>query len=502
MGPVGSLKDLISLLLRHGAVFTAILSAGVLATLAYALSLPAAYEATSVIQIQAGALSMGGDQLSPGRRLQLIEQRMMSRGSVLQLIAEHGLYTDLAQLSDDQKVALFRANTSIKVIDSAGRSPTEGDAAPISALIVTSRADAPDQAADVVNDMTAKLINQDKEARFAANTAALDFLRGEQERLSRQLADIDARIGAEKKDNEESLPETAESIRAEQAQLRETLLGLEQRGLELEREQLGLELSTYASAGDLANLSLSDRLRKLTGELAQARRVLPDDHPEVQRIEAEIEGLRKGGEAEALSGADRQVALVIQQRAAVERQEAEVRARQAEIAAALDAAPVIAQRLTTLGRRQSLLADQLASVALQVSQTESQRQLQENVQVGGMEVLEAAEPPRYPLSSSRRRVAAFGVAASLGAAFLVVFLMEARLPIMRTAAQVERALGVAPIAAVIGPGSATQRRWRAVNYVLMVLILTATALAASQMIANRPTSGAGLTATIAGQSQP
>lgn len=502
MGPVGSLKDMLSLLMRHGAAFAAVLSAGVLATLSYALSLPAAYEATSVIQIQTGAISTGGDQLSPGRRLQLIEQRMMSRGSVLRLIAEHGLYSDLTELSDDQKVALFRANTSIQVIDSAGRSPTEADSAPISALIVTSRADTPDQAADVVNDMAVKLIDQDKEARFAANTAALEFLRGEQERLSRQLGDIDARIGAEKKDNEESLPETAESIRAEQAQLREILLDLEQRGLELEREQLGLELSTYATAGETINLTLSDRLRRLTGELAQARRVLPDDHPEIKRIQAEIQGLRMGDEADALSGADRQVALVIQQRDAVERQVAELKARQVEIAAALDAAPVIAQRLTTLGRRQSLLADQLALVALQVSQTESQRQLQENMQVGGMEVLEAAEPPRYPLSSSRKRVAAFGTAASLGAALLVAFLLELRLPVMRTAAQVERLLGVAPIAAVVGRGSAAQRRWRAANYLLMVLIFAATALTASQMIANRPTSGAEGTATVAGQSQP
>jgi len=497
MGPIGSFADLRSMLMRHATVVAAVLSAGIIATLFHATSIPTAYQAGSVIQIQSGPISAGADQLAPARRLQLIEQRMMSRSNVLKLVERHGLFADQPRMTDDQKVFIFRQNTDIQMINSAGRTPSDGEVSPITALIITARADTSDQAAAIANDLASSLIVQDREERFAANTAALQFLRGEQERLSRQLAAVDEQMGTVKKENEESLPEVGEAMRSEQASLRELLLDLERRDLELEREQLVLELGSEEAEGAAANLSLAERLRKLSSELAQTRRILPNDHPEVRRIEAEIQALRSGRDTEHLTGSDRQIALVGQQRDAVTRQMGEIMDRQQEIERALEAAPSVAQRLTTLGRRQALLADQLASVTLQLSQTESQRQLQENAEVTGMEVLEAAEPPRYPLSSGRKRVAVLGAAASFGAALAAAFLLEMRRPVMRTAAQVQRALGIAPIASVVTLGSSRQRQRKALNYLFAVLILAAAALTATNLVQNRQQDG-----VLAGQPQP
>lgn len=474
MGPIGSFADLMSMLRRRIVPFAVILSLGMLAALVNALSQPAVFETSTLIQLRNTGLA-GDDPAAQAQRLQVIEQQLMRRDNVLALIEKHELFKDESAMSDDDKLFAFRDSNRISIIDSAGGGTTPGTGREVAALLISSKAGTPRQAAQVANDLAASLIAQDREERTRGTEEALTFLNGEAGRLSRQLARVDAQIGEVKNANEESLPEAAEALRSEMAQLRELQLELERQSLALERDQLDAQMRAEEPDSEDADTTVASRLARLSSELTQARRLLPDDHPEVRRIQNEIASIRSSGAVQTVSQLDREVALIESQRNALERQKRTIAARQEEIERALERAPLIEQELAGFQRQQAQLVQQLSDVALQLAQAQSRQSLQDNRTSGSMVVLEEARAPDYPLSSSRKRVMAMGAAGSFALALIAIFLMEARRPVLRTAAAVERKLGVVPIAAIPQLPSPARRVRQSSRYALAAVIFAASA---------------------------
>lgn len=472
MGPIQTLGDAVSMLRRRIVPFTLVLSLGLLAALFQALSQPSVYEASSLIQLRNTGLT-GDDALAAARRVQVIEQRLMRRENVLALIEKHGLFADQPAMSDDDRLFAFREQNRIHMIDAAGAGP----GAQVSALLITARAGNPLQAAQLANDLAASLMAQDAQERTRTTQELVAFLGAESRRLNDQLALIDRQIGEVKNANEESLPDAAESLRSELAQLRELQLELDRQLLTLERDQLAAELRTETEGADQPDASLAARLSRLNSELAQSRRVLPPNHPEVQRIENEIRSLRDNPAAADDSIGNREAELIGSQRQTIEDQKRVISARQQEIVTALERAPLVEQELAGLARGQAQLVQQLSDVALQLAQAQGQLSMQDTGVAAGMIVLEEAQPPEYAISSSRKRLLAMGGMLGFGAAFLVIFLLEARNPVMRSAAAVERRLGVVPIAAVPLLPSSARRMQTAMRFGI-ALVIFVTALAA------------------------
>ena len=89
MGPIVGLRELISMLVRRAPLIAAVLVAGIVATLTYATSLPRTYQAIEVIQLQPSAMqgaATGGQLSDAPARLRLIEQRVMTRQNVIDMI--------------------------------------------------------------------------------------------------------------------------------------------------------------------------------------------------------------------------------------------------------------------------------------------------------------------------------------------------------------------------------------------------------------------------------
>ena len=99
MGPIGSFADLMSMLRRRIVPFAVILSLGMLAALVNALSQPAVFETSTLIQLRNTGLA-GDDPAAQAQRLQVIEQQLMRRDNVLALIEKHELFKDESAMSD------------------------------------------------------------------------------------------------------------------------------------------------------------------------------------------------------------------------------------------------------------------------------------------------------------------------------------------------------------------------------------------------------------------
>jgi len=201
--------------------------------------------------------------------------------------------------------------------------------------------------------------------------------------------------------------------------------------------------------------------------------VLAETHPEIRNLErriASLEGLvaGPGGAAAAGEGAEgeaaasprsRQVELLDQQIALLERQRAELDERRREIEAALRRAPLVETDLIELERRRENLLEQYDAVVAKRAEAETGERLELGQQGERFEVIENAVPPEGPIAPSRKKILVMGAGASMGVALGFAVLLEMLNPAIRSSAQFQRQLSLAPLAAI--PHVRTRsERWR------------------------------------------
>ncbi|MCP1168202.1 Wzz/FepE/Etk N-terminal domain-containing protein [Limimaricola litoreus] len=118
------------------------------------------------------------------------------------------------------------------------------------------------------------------------------------------------------------------------------------------------------------------------------------------------------------------------------------------IEAALAAAPEAERRYNEFTRRRDQLQQALSAVTERRAEAAMARLLESRDETTRFEILEEAVPPDYASSSSRRKIAAAGGIGVLLAALSLALALEVVNPQIRTAAQLERALGVRPVVVI------------------------------------------------------
>ncbi|MCL4189361.1 MAG: hypothetical protein KJZ85_17315 [Rhodobacteraceae bacterium] len=409
MGPIQSLDDLVSLLRRRWPAILLVAVLGVGLTLAYAMTRPRVYEATAVIQFESPRVSEAdeheGGTLTPAQRVQLIQQRLMARENLLEVIERHGLFAGLP-LSVNEKVAALRASTAIQSV--AAAQAGFGSAGQLAALIISVRLGDPVQAADVANGFATAVLDEDARRVGERARAAVAFFTAEEARVGAALAAIEADIAAFKNANEAALPGDLAFRRDELARIGELMRDLQQRIIELRRER---------------------------DAIAAARPVRAVEQRQIDTLDGQI--------------------------AALSEQEARLAARRDEIDAALREAPEVERNLSTFERRRGQLQDQYAVVSRRLAEAETALRLYTTREAERLELLERAVVPEYAVGSGRRRIAILGAAASVGLALVAAFLLDLLNPVIRSAAQMERALSLRPVVvipAIDTPGDVRRRQ--------------------------------------------
>lgn len=460
MGPIVGVKEFVDMLRRRGPIIALILMAGLYLTITHALSLARSYEAVTVIQIEPNILGGGlagepaGDTAS---RLRLIEQRLMARSNVLDMIDRFDLFDDAPELNEDTRVTAFRQGTRIEFVPAAGGGP--GSERELSAMLITVRAGDGATAANLANDMADQIMRSDQETRNRRLDDLIETLQREDERITTAIRQVQVQAEAFRRQNADSLPENTEYLVGELTRLESQRVELTRAQQALERELLAVEVGTGVTGG--RSLSVVQQLRTLEVDLAQARLTLPEDHPEVRRLAAAIEDVREGQVRQMTPGAARQVELIRSQSQDLDAERAAIEQRLPQIEAQIAAIPTVSVRLENYATQIATLEVSRATIAERLSRAELDKRLASSEHGDRMTVLERASRPEYPVSAGRKRVAVLGFAASLAAALAAAFLLEMQRPLLRTPAQLQKALGVAPIAvAALRPSRAQRRRAR------------------------------------------
>ena len=445
---------------------------GTLVSLYLIASAPRVYEASAVIQIDTPAAVNPGDDssLPASRRVQLIEQRLMARANIRDVIQRLDLFHDRPDLSETERIGAVRSSTRIESVAAPGVSPESSMS--LAAIIITSRAETPALAAALANDFANSVVNRDRENRQARIVEARNYLTSEEQRLSQALADLDRQLAEYSSRNEDSLPSAQEYLQTELTQLGESENTLDREIMALQREQLALVSGGGTAPTDpRPPASLVQQIRAAEVELAQARRTLPPDHPEIKRLEDNLERLNAGGEAMSDS-VRRQAELIDAQLVQLNQQKKEIEDRRKAIEDARARAPQVARELEAMMRDQRRLQDRYAEISRQLAQVETQQMLMDNDQAERLVILERALPPEYPAMSNRKKSAAMGLFGSLALAFGTAFLLELRHPVLRRTEQFARATGTRPVISLpVWRGAADLRRQRGRLIYMIVLVV-------------------------------
>lgn len=405
MGPIQTLAELLGMLRRRAWVIVAIALVGISAAILHAKAQPRVYESAAVIQIETPLLDDDLARTAAGgsfaRRLQLIEQRLMVRDNLAAMIERFDLYGDLP-LSLNEKVTLLRQSTRIQRVESAPQGFVSDGS--LSALIIAVQMGTPELAARIANELAAGVLDQGAQSRSERVSETLLFFEREEARLLSEIGALEARIARFKRDNDDAMPASLDSRRDELNRLRDNAFDMDQRLLELERDRRAL-----VTAGDRA----------------------------VNQ---------------------RQLATVQEELSLLGEQRALLQERAEQLEAAIRRTPEVERELAAYERSLEQLQDQFRVTGQRRAEAEIGQRLNLDQRAERFELLERALPPEHPSGPGRRLLVAAGTVGSIGLGLVVAFLMDLLRPVVRSAAQMHREVGLMPVVALPQVYSAQDRR--------------------------------------------
>lgn len=291
------------------ATFLVIFTLGVIIALVW----PPTYESSATILIEEQEVPRELVQSTvtsyATQRIQMISQRVMTRANLMELIEKYGLYQDeLERKTTEEVLAMMQKNIGVEMISAEVIDPRSGRPMPATiAFELSFQGENPDQVQKVTSELTNLYLNENLKQRTSKAAQSLAFMSDEANRLRRKISNLETELADFKEKHLHSLPE--------QAQLTTQLMDRTERQLDdvdnqinaLEDRKFYLEgqLGQIEPHGDNVEMSPSARLKALRTQYFSLRARYSTDHPDVRRMQREIESL----EEETGLGPDRESLL-------------------------------------------------------------------------------------------------------------------------------------------------------------------------------------------------
>jgi len=440
---------------------------GIAAFVAYVM--PPVYESEATILVESqqipDALARSTVTTGAAERLALIRQRMMTRDNLQRVIEDLKLFLNRNDLTVGDKIELLRNSTELRPINLTERRRSWRNQSLITAFVIKVRFSSSEKAAEIANEFVTNTLNQNLRARTERASDTLEFFRLEEERLSRELLEIESQLTTFKRENENTLPSTLAQRREDLSRIAESQFSLEGQALEIEekRSSLAIQLSQLKALG-VTGAELSPeraQLKRLELELNQKRATFSESHREIRSLKTRIAALEaaveetppENDEGETVYSIEEQIMqrkinflatqleVLNDQRVALER-------RRVAIEASIADTPSIEMQLNALNRRQAELEGHYETIIRKRAEAETGEKLEVNQHAERFEVIENALPSETPVSPNRPKILLLGSGAAIGLALALGLFLELMNPAIRSAAQMERKLDLRPVATI------------------------------------------------------
>lgn len=266
-----------------------------------ALALPPTYRSAATILIEEQQIPTELVQSTvtsyAAQRIQTISQRVMTRQNLMDIIERFNLYTEERErYTTEEILASMREDIQLNMISAEVVDPRTGR--PTAATIAFSLGfvgENPQQVQRVANELTTLYLQENIRTRTLRADETYTFLSDEANRLSVQIAEMEARLAEFKTRNADNLPELQPLLRqqADRTELELTDISNQIRAQEERRFYLQGQLGQIEPHGSDISMSPAARLKALrTQYISLVARYSPD-HPDVRRIKREIAGLER-----------------------------------------------------------------------------------------------------------------------------------------------------------------------------------------------------------------
>jgi uncharacterized protein involved in exopolysaccharide biosynthesis len=457
--------------------------------LVLAIRLPTTYQTEARLLVQAPQidpnLAASTVQISASEEIEIIRQQLMTRANLIDIANDLNVFDDPG-ISPDDVVQTMRANTEIT---SRGGESRRGPTQPTIVNVSFSARTGPIAAA-VVNEYVTRITAANVRNRTGAAENTLDFFQQEVERLSGELDLRSARITEFQRANAGALPDGQDYRLDRQSLLQERLAGLE-REVSALTEQRGRLVELFESTGRVGpaaqqNLSAEQRrVAQLEAEITQALTVFSETNPRVTQLRAQLEQARAAAAATSTNagadeGEDAQTTLYRLQLEEFDSRIAQLNERIPAITDELDAlqaavaeTPLNAISLQSLQRNLDNTRQQYDSAVAGLARARVGEQIELTAQGQRITLIEAANVPSEPASPNRPLIAAAGVGAGLGMAAALFMLLELLNSAVRRPVDVQKGLGIVPLATIPYIESKARKMWRRSGQIAAMLIVLA-----------------------------
>lgn len=263
-----------------------------------AVAIPSVYRSTATILIEQQEVpsniissTVTGYAM---QRLQIIQQRVLTRESLLGIIDKYRLGKDTDDVqAESELIGRMRGNILVEPLSSSVTDPRSGKSH-LSAIAFTLSFDSndPQTAQKVAEELAQLFLKENQRIRTQKAESASGFLAGEEEKLSLRLAELEKQLTVHKEKYSGRLPELMgmnmsllERTQKELEDLERHVYSMEERKLQLQAQLATIEPYSGKSAGG--------RLREANAEYVSAAAVYSPDHPDVVRLRREVEQLKK-----------------------------------------------------------------------------------------------------------------------------------------------------------------------------------------------------------------
>lgn len=455
------------LFLRRLPYFLFVLAVLSAAGLTLAVMLPPVYRAEAVLIVESqqipSDLAESTVQVDASEQLQIIQQRILTRDSLIDLANRLGIYADeMAEgrrRAGDEIVADLRERIAM-VTTGGGRNSGQA-----TIVRVSFRAPTAQLSSAVTNEVVTMILNENAEMRTTTAGQTLDFFTEEVTRLDQELTAKGAAILAFQQQNLQALPDSLDFRRSQQAaaQERMTQLTRDEAALSDRRARL---VTLYEETGTVSQEGVAPRplsadeqaLASLQRDLDAALVVLSPTNPRITVLQAQIAALQARidttpvpGEAATdpgLTDYEIQLADIDGQLEFIRAQQDQVRGQMAELQASIEATPGNAITLDTMERDYENLRIQYDQAVANRARAETGDTIEALAKGQRISIIEQAIPPREPESPNRILLAVGGVAGGLFAGLALVVLLELLKPGIRRPVEIVNRLGITPLGTV------------------------------------------------------
>ncbi|BCA57136.1 putative Lipopolysaccharide biosynthesis protein [Nitrospira sp. KM1] len=274
---------------------------------AIALLWPPVYRSKATILIEEqeippdlvrSAISSYADQ-----RIETIKQQVMSRATLWKIIEQYNLYEALRRRSATEEVLeqftkdIRLEVINVKVVDRRSQQPTQATIA----FTLAYDGESPEVAQKVANEVTSLFLQENLKTRERHAQETTAFLKQEAEHLSKHIDELEMKTAALKQRADGALPELTQLNMQLMSQTERELLEVDRdiRSTEERKRFLEGELATLkpntpiiAASGERL-LDAGERLKTLRAQYASANGYLFPEHPDIIKMQQEMEALER-----------------------------------------------------------------------------------------------------------------------------------------------------------------------------------------------------------------